>query len=403
MLRIVALCVQSNVCCVGGTQESWPDFLIGDLPNLYIYAANNPSESLLAKRRGYSTLVSHNVPPYARAGLYKDLANIKELVSEYRLERSVTAIPLICAVLERTGLYKDIPFATSASSFMLLEGLSFYPADGVLTSIRAEELLSGAEAPAFTEIFNEYSSRLFDYLLELENRIFSEGLHEIGGPVTSRSIFGYLQAIFGDDQDTNGKSESLDELVLYTIANEALKGVSAAKISRRAYLSNALAHTVADQKRFVKNKAASFEELQLIHDELNIRQKDVLRGSFRIGTGIHLDNLLDADAKVAISLWKRKSWQAALRYVGLLVRSAWGDDDAAQEIEVHYSCNMKALIKLFNSFCILSCRYLGLWTKAFSAKMERFYSRICKEVRLRELLTSPKCLSIIQGRRSIAF
>ena len=42
--------------------------LLGDLPNVYVYAANNPSESIIAKRRGYGTIVSHNVPPYGRWG-----------------------------------------------------------------------------------------------------------------------------------------------------------------------------------------------------------------------------------------------------------------------------------------------------------------------------------------------
>ena len=37
------------------------------MPNVYVYAANNPSESILAKRRGYGTIISHNVPPYARS------------------------------------------------------------------------------------------------------------------------------------------------------------------------------------------------------------------------------------------------------------------------------------------------------------------------------------------------
>jgi hypothetical protein len=27
--------------------------LMGEIPNLYVYACNNPSESILAKRRGY--------------------------------------------------------------------------------------------------------------------------------------------------------------------------------------------------------------------------------------------------------------------------------------------------------------------------------------------------------------
>lgn len=31
------------------------DILLGNVPNIYVYACNNPSESTLAKRRGYGT------------------------------------------------------------------------------------------------------------------------------------------------------------------------------------------------------------------------------------------------------------------------------------------------------------------------------------------------------------
>ena len=55
--------------CAGNSGLSWSDVLLGDMPNVYVYAANNPSESILAKRRGYGTIISHNVPPYARYGL----------------------------------------------------------------------------------------------------------------------------------------------------------------------------------------------------------------------------------------------------------------------------------------------------------------------------------------------
>ena len=54
------------------------------MPNVYVYAANNPSESIVAKRRGYGVMVSHNVPPYGRAGLYKQAAEFAELLNEYR-------------------------------------------------------------------------------------------------------------------------------------------------------------------------------------------------------------------------------------------------------------------------------------------------------------------------------
>ena len=35
----------------GLSGDCWPDRLIGDLPNFYLYASNNPSEGMLAKRR----------------------------------------------------------------------------------------------------------------------------------------------------------------------------------------------------------------------------------------------------------------------------------------------------------------------------------------------------------------
>ena len=41
----------------GLSGRDWPDRLIGDLPNIYLYAANNPSEGAIAKRRAAATLV----------------------------------------------------------------------------------------------------------------------------------------------------------------------------------------------------------------------------------------------------------------------------------------------------------------------------------------------------------
>ena len=42
----------------GLTGNCWPDRLIHDLPNFYLYASNNPSEGAIAKRRAGATLVS---------------------------------------------------------------------------------------------------------------------------------------------------------------------------------------------------------------------------------------------------------------------------------------------------------------------------------------------------------
>jgi magnesium chelatase subunit H len=69
---------------VGLSDECWPDRLIGELPNIYIYSVNNPSEGSIAKRRSYAELISYLTPPIENAGLYRDFATLKDLVMSYR-------------------------------------------------------------------------------------------------------------------------------------------------------------------------------------------------------------------------------------------------------------------------------------------------------------------------------
>ncbi len=78
----------------GMAGSCWPDRLIDDLPNVYLYASNNPSEGAIAKRRSGATLISYLTPPIAQAGLYKGLNDLKaslerwRTVSEHAAERS---------------------------------------------------------------------------------------------------------------------------------------------------------------------------------------------------------------------------------------------------------------------------------------------------------------------------
>ncbi len=83
-------------------------------------AANNPSESIIAKRRGYGTIVSHNVPPYGRAGLYKQLAELQAMVTEYREDpdsNQVLRRPILAA-LQSSGKQPrlDVSLAQSLAS-----------------------------------------------------------------------------------------------------------------------------------------------------------------------------------------------------------------------------------------------------------------------------------------------
>ncbi len=68
----------------GMSAACWPDRLIGDMPNLYLYASNNPSEGTIAKRRIGATLISYLTPPVTHAGLYRGLLELKESLESWR-------------------------------------------------------------------------------------------------------------------------------------------------------------------------------------------------------------------------------------------------------------------------------------------------------------------------------
>ncbi|HVF94018.1 MAG TPA: magnesium chelatase subunit H, partial [Sphingomonas sp.] len=92
----------------GLSGDCWPERLIGDVPNIYLYAANNPSEGLIAKRRSGATLVSYLTPPLTQAGLYKGLGDLKALLERWRSSSSpserATLEPMIRASAEALDL-----------------------------------------------------------------------------------------------------------------------------------------------------------------------------------------------------------------------------------------------------------------------------------------------------------
>ena len=132
----------------GMTAACWPDRLIGDLPNLYLYAANNPSEGLLAKRRAAATLVSHLTPPVTHAGLYKDLGELRASLDRWRGSAPD-------AVAERSRLEELIQAQAAALDLAVAE-------------------------PAWNGSTEREIAKLADRLQELEETLIPHGLHVVG-------------------------------------------------------------------------------------------------------------------------------------------------------------------------------------------------------------------------------
>jgi magnesium chelatase subunit H len=93
----------------GLSGNCWPDRLIGDLPNLYLYASNNPSEGAIAKRRSGATLVSYLTPPVAQAGLYRGLVDLKASIDRWRtLEPGATERAELAQLVQAQAVELDL-------------------------------------------------------------------------------------------------------------------------------------------------------------------------------------------------------------------------------------------------------------------------------------------------------
>jgi magnesium chelatase subunit H len=136
---------------------------------------------MLAKRRGYGVLISHNVPPYGRAGLYKTLLTLRDLIAEYREDPEANAVlkEAICKQILDSGLEADCPFQAAREL-----GIEF----------SAETLYLFSRS-----VFDAYLVELYQYLQVLENRLFSSGLHILGEAPTPEQLDSYLQAYLGDE------------------------------------------------------------------------------------------------------------------------------------------------------------------------------------------------------------
>ena len=134
----------------GLSAACWPDRLIGDLPNINLYASNNPSEGMIAKRRANATLVSYLTPPVAHAGLYRGLQDLKASLDRWR-------------TLE--------PDADPEQRDTL----------AALLQAQAATVDLAAAAPAWADAAAEVS-RLGAALIELEYTLIPHGLHVIGQP-----------------------------------------------------------------------------------------------------------------------------------------------------------------------------------------------------------------------------
>ncbi|MBF0587114.1 cobaltochelatase subunit CobN [Prosthecochloris sp. N3] len=137
---------------LGLSEECYPDLAIMDLPNIYPYIINDPSEGTQAKRRSNCCIVDHLTPVFTNADLYEEMAALENLLGNYaEARRSDPAKldvlrPMIWDALVEADLDKD----------------------------------TGYDRETAMADFEHFLEDLHSYLDEVADTMIADGLHTLG-------------------------------------------------------------------------------------------------------------------------------------------------------------------------------------------------------------------------------
>ncbi|MEA5463456.1 magnesium chelatase subunit H [Leptothoe sp. PORK10 BA2] len=179
---------------MGMSGQCYPDNLIGSIPNLYYYAANNPSEATIAKRRGYAQTISYLTPPAENAGLYKGLKELSDLIGSYQgLKEGGRAISIVNAIIEKArqvNLDRDV----------------------ALPDVEDASEISKEDRDTIV-------GKIYIKLMEIESRLLPCGLHIIGKPPTAEEAVATLVNIASLDREEEG-FKSLQRIISESIGRD---------------------------------------------------------------------------------------------------------------------------------------------------------------------------------------
>ena len=246
---------------IGMSDACFPDSLIGTIPNLYYYAANNPSEATIAKRRSYAETISYLTPPAENAGLYKGLKELGELVASYQtLKDTGRGAQIVDSIMDKAricNLDLDIEFPESAKEL----------------DAEARDTVVG---------------KVYIKLMEIESRLLPCGLHVIGKPPTAEEAIATLVNIASLDRP--------EEQIL----------------SLPSIIANSLGRTMEDI--YQGSDRGVLEDVQLLQD---------ITLATRTATAALVQAQVDADGRVSrvsklnfFNMGKKEPWVEALHTAG---------------------------------------------------------------------------------------
>ncbi|MFN2288568.1 MAG: magnesium chelatase subunit H [Chromatocurvus sp.] len=197
----------------GMAGSCWPDRLISDLPNFYLYASNNPSEGLIAKRRSAATLISYMTPPITQSDLYQGMLEVKASIDRWRSEQ------------DRGSVARDDLAA--------------------LIQLQASELDLCPAEPVWNEHSGDEIEVLRRELLEVEQTLIPHGLHVVGKLAERVEKLDLIKSIAHASHDLTLSDLSCEGFIDGVEPEKLIAGIDAGKRSDEELLAlcQQLSHT----------------------------------------------------------------------------------------------------------------------------------------------------------------
>ena len=180
----------------GMASSCWPDRLIADVPHFYFYAANNPSEGTIAKRRAAATLLSYRTPPLAQAGLYAGLHELKASIEHWRM---------LAPELEHDRKVLEASILEQAVALNLID-LQDAPDQSTVSYLQAR-------------------------MLEIEQSLIPEGMHQLGRRPSTQELLTWAQAMLQSACAKPAPVELAQALLDLSLAQGAAKLAHSSQLS----------------------------------------------------------------------------------------------------------------------------------------------------------------------------
>lgn len=223
----------------GLAMSDYPNLMVGDVPVIYPYIVDNIGEALQTKRRGRATVVSHQTPPFAPAGLHEALTRIHDLLHAWMAQDDGSVKQKLAA-----DLLRDVK------------------KERIDKDLGWDDARIAKDLPGFV-------NELHDHLHELAQTAQPLGLHTLGTPPLEKYRLGTVLLMLGKPyweaaaRAAGIKEDDLDEVFVgdYTRLTDSLpyRLLKDAIAGKPAPADPKLAEMLAQGKRWYADVGAAAE------------------------------------------------------------------------------------------------------------------------------------------------